>query len=155
MKIFRIYGQTLDGRDFSTVWEDSIIFICNDSTTWETIISKFNYFCNRANSIGYYANYDWFVEIREMQESQSHELFPRNLILRMDKEKYQKYRDIYKYPIRPVFTTYRIHDCYEIRIYENEVDYDLYVDSKRICPRFECEWDAWEYIFQNDLIERK
>lgn len=153
MRIFKIYGETLDCRDFSIIREDSSMFICNDDITWKTIIKKFNYSCERANAIGYYGNYDWFVEIREMKESQSHELYPSQLILRMDKEQYQKYKNISQYPIRPVFTTYKNFDCYEIRIYQNNVDYDLYFDSNGICPRFEYECDAWKYIFQNDLIK--
>lgn len=151
MPFFRIYGYTLDKND-NIVWEGESIFVCENYETWKTIIAKFIYFVNRANSMGYYGGYDWFVEIREMQESQSHELYPQTLILRMDKQLYQKYKDIYDYPIRPVFTTYNTFDCYELRIYENKVDYDVFFDSNGMCQRFECEWNAWKYIFQNDLI---
>ena len=156
MKILKLNGMTMDNRDFSTVWEQTTIFICKNFETWKNIIAKFNYFVNRANAIGYYSNYDFVVEIREMKETRNHELYPEKLILRMDKKQYQKYKDIYNYPYVPMFNENLTaldkedqNDCYEICNYDlKKKEY-----NKTHYPQFENEWDTWEYIFQNDLIK--
>lgn len=135
----------------STIWFDN-----ETEKNWENIIKEFNYYCNRAKSSGYYSGYEWNVSLRKMNKVLNGELVPSKTILKMDKTLYQKYKNIIDYPVVPNVNMHLVgfsdkNECYKYELVDCKNE--LYYDQNGNVPKFKLCAEAWEYIFQNNLIK--
>ena len=154
--LYLLSGWTED-MHYVTVWNSEEVWIDTpDEKNWENLLKQFNYFCNRANSLGYYANYNWCVSLRKLKVCKNGSTCPSSLVLKMNKELYKDFKSIIDFPITPNFNENLTvlddedkHDRYELVNWRDE----LYYDKNGFAPQFETCADAWEYIFQNNLIK--
>jgi len=141
----------------SEVWRRESIWIDTpDENNWENIITEFNYYCQRANSLGYYAKYNWCISLSRLKVCKDGSTYPESLVLKMNKSLYQNYKNIMDYPITPSINMHLSgiddkNECYKYELvdWKNE----LYYDKNGNVPQFKTCAEAWKYIFQNNLIK--
>lgn len=154
--MYLLSGWTED-MHYITVWENDEIWIDTpDEKNWNNLLKQFNYFCNRANSLGYYSGYNWCVSIREFKVCKNGSTFPSTLILKMNKDLYQKYKNIMEYPMTPNINMHLVDNNIENECYKYEItDWknELYHDPNNNIPQFQTCAEAWKYIFKKDLIK--
>lgn len=150
--MYVISGWTED-KHYVEVWRNESVWIDTpDEKNWENIIKQFNYYCSRANALGYYGGYNWCVSIRQLKVYEDGSTSPNSLVLKMDKKLYQEFKSIIDYPITPNYNYVLVDEDnpyrYELVNWRDE----LYYDKDGNLPLFKTCAEAWKYIFQNNLI---
>lgn len=146
MNIIKITGRTYVQKTQEVLWEDTSIFIEKNNNIWSNVKEELEYYCQRADSLGYYANNNWNIFIQKYKISNSGKLIFENNIFKFNKELYCKYKYIDNLPYKPL----KYGNIYKIISYDFQTkEYNLYYDIDKTNPIFNNIWDAWSYIYYN------
>ena len=143
------------GKKYERIREEELFMIdLGEEEEWKHgILPRFETMMMSANSIGYYANHDWFVRIWRCEILDNGIILPQSLVLKMDKELYTRYKHQDNFYTSVRFSENLSGDNkYELVEPIPTTDNFLpYFAPDGFVKEFETEAEAWEYIFNNNI----
>lgn len=153
--IFKLYSEvTTPRRGVQSIEKQTEVLLVDygEEKEWKKyILPRFKSLVNKYKIYACYADEDWRVELWKCDILDNCEIFPHSRVLRMDKYLYKKYRDMSNFPIIPCFSENLSYDN-QYYLVNNDIEQTPYYAKDGFVKEFETEFEAWEYLWCNNLI---